>query len=125
MIKSGRLSKVKGLAGKIINLKPVVSLDDKGRGAIEENAFSLKSNTRKILNILEKSNTEKTVTRYAILHANNPLRAEDYRKKCLEVLKMEPEYIMNISTIVGMSAGVGAVAVAYMMEDDENENNLF
>ncbi len=116
MVRSGRISKLTGLAGKIVNLKPAVSLDSSGKGKIEDKAFSLRSNTKKIMNILTRVHREKGITRYAIVHANNPIRAEEYRKKCVEILNKEPEYIMNISTIVGMSAGVGSVAVAYMSE---------
>lgn len=116
MVKSGRLSKVGGILGKLINLKPVVSLDEKGAGSIADMAFSIKSNTKKIMNRLKAYNEKDKITRYSIVHANNPLRAEEYRRKCVEILKTEPEYIMNISTIVGISAGVGSVAVAYMSE---------
>lgn len=116
MVKSGRLNKLTGFAGKLVNLKPVVSLDEAGKGKIEEKAFSLKSNTKKIMSIVEKTNKENKITRYSIVHANNPTRAEEYRKRFVQILGKEPEYIMNISTIVGMSAGVGTVAVAYMSE---------
>lgn len=122
MVRSGRLNKLTGFAGKLVNLKPVVSLDDTGKGKIEEKAFSIKSNTKKIMNIVEKTNKENKITRYSIVHANNPNRAEEYRRRCIQILGKEPEYIMDISTIVGMSAGVGSVAVAYMSEGgDYNE----
>lgn len=119
MVRSGRLGKLTGFAGRIINLKPVVSIDDNGKGKIEDKAFSLKTNTRKIMNILRESHLQNKITRYAIVHANDPIRAEEYRKMCVQILDSEPEYIMNISTIVGMSAGVGSVAVAYMSEKGE------
>ncbi len=116
MVKSGRLSKTGGILGKLINLKPVVSLDEKGAGSIADMAFSIKSNTKKIMNRMKAYDEKHKITRYAIVHANNPERAEEYRKQCVEILKSEPEYMMNISTIVGISAGVGSVAVAYMSE---------
>ncbi len=120
MVRSGRLSKAGGVLGKLINLKPVVSLDEKGAGSIADMAFSINSNTKKIMNRMKRYNENNKITRYAIVHANNPVRAEEYRRKCVEILKCEPEYIMNISTIVGISAGVGSVAVAYMSERGVN-----
>ena len=36
----------------------------------------------------------------------------------MQILGKEPEYLMNISTIVGMSAGIGSVAVSYIWEED-------
>ena len=118
MIMSGRITKLTGIIGKLLNLKPVVSLDETGKGKIVDKAFSLKTNTRKIINIVKNSNKNNEITRYAILHANDQVRAEEYRKKFVEILKKEPEYIMNISTIVGLSAGVGSVAIAYMNEKE-------
>ncbi len=121
MVKSGRLSKAGGVIGKMINLKPVVSLDEKGAGSIADMAFSINSNTKKIMKRMKAYNDNNKITRYSIVHANNPVRAEEYRKKCVEILNSEPEYIMNISTIVGISAGVGSVAVAYMSERGGND----
>jgi len=118
MVRSGRLGKISGLAGKIMNLKPVVSLDKNGKGMIEGKAFSEKANTRMIMNILRKTDAEKGITRYAIGHANDLKRAQEFRASCVKILGKEPEYIMNISPIVGMSAGVGSVAVSYMCEED-------
>jgi DegV family protein with EDD domain len=118
MVRSGRLSKVSGLAAMTINLKPVVSIDAEGKGSIAEKAFSEKGNEKKLFRLLEKVNAQEKISRYAIVHANNPEKAEVYRKRSVALLGKEPEYIMNISTIVGMSAGVGTVAISYMCEEE-------
>ena len=118
MVRSGRLSKVSGMAAMTINLKPVVSIDAEGKGSIAEKAFSEKGNVKKLFRLLEKVNAQEKISRYAIVHANNPEKAEAYRKRSVVLLGKEPEYIMNISTIVGMSAGVGTVAISYMCEEE-------
>jgi hypothetical protein len=118
MVRSGRLSKAAGFAGKIVNLKPVVSLDEEGKGTIAGKAFSTRANTQAIREMMKEDNTTKGITRYAIVHANDEDRAEDYRRMCVDLLGKEPEYMMNISTIVGMSAGAGSVAVAYMCGEE-------
>ena len=118
MVRSGRLSKVSGMAAMTINLKPVVSIDAEGKGSIAEKAFSEKGNEKKLFRLLEKVNAQEKISRYAIVHANNPEIAEAYRKRSVVLLGKEPEYIMNISTIVGMSAGVGTVAISYMCEEE-------
>ncbi len=68
------------------------------------------------MNVVMEENKKNRITRYAVVHANDPVRAEEFRRNLVKILNMEPEYIMNISTIVGMSAGVGSVAVSYMSE---------
>ncbi|MGB4589962.1 MAG: DegV family protein [Clostridiaceae bacterium] len=118
MVRSGRLGKFGGIAGRMLNLKPVISIDEKGKGKIEGKAFSEKTNTRIIMEIVRKTHAEKGITRYAIVHANDLNKALDYKKKCMEILGKEPEYIMNISPIMGMSAGIGCVAVSYIWEED-------
>ncbi|WP_106448671.1 DAK2 domain-containing protein [Trichococcus alkaliphilus] len=118
MVRSGRLSKVSGMAAMTINLKPVVSIDAEGKGSIAEKAFSEKGNEKKLFRLLEKVDAQEKISRYAIVHANNPEKAEEYRKRSFALLGKEPEYIMNISTIVGMSAGVGTVAISYMCEEE-------
>lgn len=119
MVRSGRLNRAAGLAGSIVNLKPVVSLDEEGKGSIAAKAFSEKSNTDKILQIMKKDHAEKKITRFNILHANAEKRAHELKERTAALLGYEPEYIMNISTIVGMSAGVGTVAVSYMCEEGD------
>lgn len=116
MVRSGRLSKLSGLAGKLMNLKPVISLDETGKGIIEANAFSTRSNTKKILEIIRAAQSQSGISRYAIVHADDEERALVMKDQLTPLLGRDPEYIMNISTIVGMSAGQGSVAVAYMNE---------
>ncbi len=48
MVKNGRVSKVTGLIGKITNLKPVISIDENGKGIISDKGLSLKSSDQKI-----------------------------------------------------------------------------
>lgn len=119
MVRSGRVSKVTGFAGSLVNLKPVITNDQNGKGTIATMAFSEKSNTEKILNMMKKDHKERKITRFSIGHANDLKRAQEVSKLCQNLLGFEPDYTMNISTIVGMSAGVGAVAVAYMTENGE------
>lgn len=118
MVRSGRLSKAAGFAGKLVNLKPVVSLDETGKGTIAGKAFSTRANTKVIRDLMQADHQVQSITRYAVVHANDAARAERYRTMCKNLLGQEPLYIMNISTIVGMSAGAGSVAVAYMWGEE-------
>jgi len=120
MVRSGRLNKTAGLAGSIVNLKPVVSLDEEGKGSIAAKAFSIRSNMDKIIQLMDEDHKNKKITRFAILHANDEKRALEMKERAKALLGYEPEYIMNISTIVGMRAGVGTVAVSYMSEDENS-----
>ncbi len=111
MVRSGRVGKVTGIIGKLANLKPVISIDDEGEGMIYAKGLSIKSSNKKIRKVIEDN--KDSIKRYVIVHANGDARAEGYAKAFTEILGFEPEYVMNISPIVAMNAGLGTVAVAF------------
>lgn len=116
MIKSGRIGKATGLVAGALNFKPVVSIDKNGDGSIIGKSFSVWSNTKKIYSLVQEVENEKGVSRYAIVHANGLERAKEFVDNIKKITGKEPEYIMDISSIVAMSAGIGTVAVALISE---------
>ncbi|SFH55657.1 hypothetical protein SAMN05192551_101501 [Tindallia magadiensis] len=116
MVRGGRVSPMKGRLAKWLNLKPIVSLDEKGKGIAFAKAFSRKANTGKIMEIVDSLHQEKPVKEYCIVHGDAPDKAEEYRQKLVEILGKEPKYITGISPIVALSSGKGAVAVSLVQE---------
>jgi uncharacterized protein len=112
MVRGGRVSPMKGHLAKWLNLKPIVSLDETGKGIAFDKAFSRKANTRKIMQIIEKMHLENPVERYCIVHADAMEKAEEYAGLLNKMLGYPPVYITEISPIVALNAGRGAVAVA-------------
>ena len=117
MIRSGRLTKTKGFVAKAMNLKPIISIDEDGMGIIFEKGLSLKSADKKIMNHMKVIQEKHGIESYAIVHANAPDRVEYYEKALKEMIGMEPTYVMVISTIVAMNAGIGTIGVAYIKGD--------
>lgn len=113
MVRGGRVSPLKGIAGTLLNLKPIISIDEGGRGVASGKAFSTGQNIRKIIGIVRKAREEDKITSYCIVHANAEFRAQELGRKLTEVLGQEPEYITEISSVVGLNAGIGAIAVSY------------
>ncbi len=116
MVRSGRLSKAGGTVGKIVNLKPVVSIDETGEGIIFEKSFRLKAATNKIARHVKSVQDSTGIERYAIVHANAIARAKEYETMFTKLLGKAPAYIMDISTVVAMNAGIGTVALAYISD---------
>lgn len=117
MVRAGRVSKVTGLIGKIMNLKPVISIDDEGNGIIFDKSLSIKSSNKKIQAHIEQVVKAYGIESYAIVHANADDRALEYALRYEKIIGKKPEYVMNISTIVAMNAGIGTVAIAYIKGD--------
>ncbi len=117
MVRSGRLKKTTAVVGKVLNLKPVVSIDETGEGIILDKAFSLAKATQKIHRHIERVHDETGIERYAIVHANAQNRADEYVERFTDVIGKPPAYVIDISTVVAMNAGIGTVAIAYMEEE--------
>lgn len=114
MVKGGRVSPMKGFIGKVLNLKPIISIDENGKGIAFGKAFSAKSNTKKIIEIVDNANKENKIVSYSIVHANVPVKAGELGLSLTNILGQAPEYITEISPIVGLNAGIGAVAVSFI-----------
>jgi len=116
MIKSGRLSSRAGKIGKFIGLKPIVTLDAKGEGALDGVAFSTKGSLKKLVGHMQRIHKTQKITSYSIVHINNPEEAEEFAEVFTKLLGRAPDYITETSSIVAVGAGDGAVALSYLIE---------
>ena len=112
MVRGGRVSALKGFLAALTNLKPIVSLDREGKGTAFGASFSQEGSKRKILRNIRAHRS--TISRYVVVYAGAPQQASRYADDLAAILGHPPEYIMEISPIVGIHAGIGAVAVAYV-----------
>lgn len=117
MVRSGRVKKVVGVVGKILNLKPVISIDDEGNGIIFDKAFSQRMSDKKIFNHIKAVMSSSGIKSYALVHVNDPNRAAYYESIMTELTGLKPLYTSDISTIIAMNSGIGTVAVAYIRKD--------
>ncbi|HOI86113.1 MAG TPA: DegV family protein [Acholeplasmataceae bacterium] len=114
MMRSGRLTKVSGTIASLMHLKPVISIDEEGKGIIFAKALSVDSADKKIYQHVKNVVTSAGIEGYAIVHANAKERASQYEKLYTELTGQAPLYVMDISTVVAMNAGIGTVAIAYL-----------
>jgi len=116
LVRGGRISPMKGLVARLLNLKPIITIDENGKGLPFGKSFGRKGNMKKILRMIGQMAAEKKVWRYAIVHAQNLPRAQAYAQKLEESLGRPPAYIMDVSPVVGVHNGIGVVGVALMFE---------
>ncbi len=116
MVKGGRVSPLKGLIAKIMNVKPIVSMDENGKSLIFGKTYSQSSNMRKVLKHISEISADKKIWNYIVLHANNPDGAKWYTQQMQILTSQEPAAVVNISPVIGANAGTGAASVALMFE---------
>jgi len=116
MVRSGRVSPLKGVIANILNLTPIISLDPEGKSKLYGNALGMKSNIKKILNMIETFHQNSPVKQYAIGHAHANDEARKFEGRIQEIIGKKAEYIMEISPAIGIHAGIGAMSVSLLAE---------
>ena len=114
MIKGGRVSKPKGLIARLLGLNPVISMDINGKSLLFGKTFSQEASLNKIYNHIKKISVGKTVWNYIVLHANNPEGAQKAAEKMNAITGFEPVSVVNISPVIGMHAGNGAISISLL-----------
>ncbi len=116
MVRGGRVSPLKGLAAGLLNIKPIIALDDEGRPVALGKSFSRRGNMKKILDLIGREAAGRRVWKYAVVHAQNRFRALRYGAELAPVLGQEPAFIMDISPVIGVHNGIGVVGICLMFE---------
>jgi len=116
MVKGGRVSAARGLIARILNINPIVSLDESGKAIVFGKTFSQKANMEKVMAHIKSLCTGRTIWNYIVLHANNEDAADWYSLKMENLTGKKPVSICNISPVIGANSGVGAASVALLYE---------
>lgn len=116
MISSGRLSTSAGKIAKFVKLRPLITLDEEGKGAIEKVAFSDNGASNQLINQLIKIDKTSNIVEYNIAHVNNENEALELSSTLEGVLGISPNYVTETSSIIAIGAGNGAIAVSFITE---------
>ena len=116
MIRGGRLSAAKGLIARMMNVNPIISIDESGKAIMFDKAFNQKTNMEKVMGHIKKIFQEKKIWNYIVLHANNSNAADWYSEKMQTLTGITPVSVVNISPVIGANAGVGAASVALLYD---------
>ncbi|MBN1252123.1 MAG: DegV family EDD domain-containing protein [Bacteroidales bacterium] len=117
MIKGGRVSKPKGFIAKKLGLNPVISIDDEGKSTLFGKTFSQKASLNKIFKHIDKISKGKKIWNYIMLHAHNYEGVKKAEEKMFEITGKKPVSTVDISPVIGMHAGNGAIAVSLLFDN--------
>ncbi|WP_142415208.1 DegV family protein [Hathewaya massiliensis] len=109
--KGGRIGKVAGTIGDILNLKPIITMHDDGSYTTYDKVRGRKQSLRRLVDIISTYTNKGKVY---LMHGN----AEEEMKTVYESLKELPNVISvylgeNISPVAGVHSGPGLVGVGY------------
>jgi DegV family protein with EDD domain len=116
MIRGGRVSTAKGLLAKLLNINPVVTLDETGKAIIFGKTFNQKANMELVMRNIGEITDGKKIWNYIVMHACNPEAAAWYSEKMENLTGRKPVSVVNISPVIGANAGIGAAAVSLLFD---------
>lgn len=115
LIRSGRISKIGGRIAQLAHVKPIIHVDEEGKAAMFDKAFSETKALSKIIGQVELLRQTQTLDSYGIVHAGEPEKALEFAKMTAEAFGQEPVFVEYASTAIGLHAGKGCIALAYSM----------
>ena len=116
MVLGGRVPKTVGKVGSFLNLRPIVSLDESGKGTAFGGSFSRRGAINKIYKILAEASQKNKIKRAVVTYSSSNFDAEILANKIEKELSIKVEYIHEISNVVAISAGENALAIGFIKE---------
>ncbi|PID88555.1 MAG: fatty acid-binding protein DegV, partial [Bacteroidia bacterium] len=116
MVRSGRVSPVKAAFGKLLNLKPVISVNNEGKAEVVAKPFTANGSVNAVLKFAKQvlANADNKIWGYAISHADNEKVALQYAEEMEKLTGMKPKFISRAAPVLALHVGRGVVALSIM-----------
>lgn len=108
----GRIGGAARFFGTALNIKPILHIDPQGKiDALERVRTRQKALDRLVALVDEKTAGKPTCL--GVMHANVPDLAEQFRARLVERFACQESYIFELSPVIGVHTGPGAIGVAF------------
>lgn len=109
LVKGGRLSNGAALLGNLLSIKPILYFTGEGKIEVYEKVRTEKKAIKRLLEILQEQ-TKNGHYQIAIIHANAPEKAENFKQQLEEAGVGSDLPIVSFGSVIGTHLGEGAVA---------------
>jgi DegV family protein with EDD domain len=114
LIRSGRISSTGGFIGKVLNIKPIMTMKQ-GKGAVVAKQRGRKKVLKYYVNDFLKRNNEEMTDFILIGYTSDKEVAEELKRKMIEEANFQGDiYIMQMGVVVGNHVGLGGISMYYM-----------
>ena len=111
LIKGGRIGKVSGTIGQILNIKPIIYVNEEGVYVTLDKARGTKLAYMKLVSIL-KENLEKTKCKVYVMHGGAKKEAQDMVERIKDLPGILSLEFRQISPALGVHTGRGLIGIA-------------
>jgi hypothetical protein len=118
LIRSGRVSRGKAWLGGLLDVKPILTINQDGRVVPVDRVRGREAVVPRMLQLLERDLARKPASvRFGIVHAEAPEVAERLRTAIVAAWQPRDVFVALATGVLGTHVGIGAVAVFYQVED--------
>jgi DegV family protein with EDD domain len=110
--RSGRMNGIQFILGSMLNVKPIISIND-GELTIKEKARSEKKAKDKIIDLLRKSNDKAPIKEAYILYGLNPEEALRWKKELEEQFVNIDFITCPLCATIGVHAGENTLGISW------------
>ena len=110
LVRGGRLGKLSGIVGSILNIKPVLTVDENGRLVSFKKVISRKKSIAELAHICEEK--IENGSKIFICHADCDTEANELKAMLITSLAVNAE-ITEITQVIGCHTGPGLIAVFF------------
>ena len=114
--RTGRVSHFKSFVARMLDLKPVITLDAEGRAVLSSKSFSEKASLRKVIRNVEQILQKNRIWGYAITHAGNDETANWMANRMESLTGKKPVFIGPASPALGTNTGPGVACISFLLE---------
>lgn len=117
--RGGRVSKAQAAVGSLLQIKPILTLNEEGKIIAIGKVKGRKKSIREMVSfVLQRATNLENQTLF-ISHADCEEEANNLKQMLIEETKVEDIQIAPIGSIVGVHGGPGAIAVMFLGESRE------
>lgn len=113
LIKGGRISRAKGRVAEILDIKPVLHIDDEGYIMPYDKVRGLKGAQHKLIGIMEKNGTDLAKQTVGVCHSAVPDIADYMAQTIKDKFGVQEVIIGEIGPVIGSHVGAGTFSVFF------------
>jgi fatty acid kinase/fatty acid kinase fatty acid binding subunit len=118
LLRSGRVSRGKAWIGGMLDVKPILTLDETGRVVPLDRVRGREQTIPRVLSWLDRRLTPRpTVLRFGVAHADAPEVAERVRAALVAAYRPRDCFVSLATGVLASHVGPGAWAIFYQVED--------
>ncbi|MFW6269351.1 MAG: DegV family protein [Bacillota bacterium] len=106
----GRIGKVKGTIGQILNIKPIISIDDEGQYYTKDKTRGRKKSINKLYSISKKK-IDNGPCYVDVMHADAETEAKELQNRLKKLKNVKESILGEISPAMVVHAGPGLIGV--------------